>query len=130
MRQHCHCAYKFIWINLEYGNMSWNINLFSCAWLDYILGYIQILWDRICFIFQCTEKWELINTLESNFYWIRCDCSCRTMSPLAQLYSTSTMERHYFDHCLMILNTKVGKNQGHGANVTHLVSKCKLMQSV
>lgn len=31
----------------------------------------------------------------------------RTESPLAQLYSTSTMEHHHFDQCLMILNTKV-----------------------
>ena len=30
-----------------------------------------------------------------------------TMSPLAKLYSTSTMEHHHFDHCVMILNTKV-----------------------
>jgi len=30
----------------------------------------------------------------------------KTMSPLAQLYSTSVMERHHFDHCVMILNAK------------------------
>eukprot|EP00794_Sanderia_malayensis_P006846 gene6846-7614_t len=29
----------------------------------------------------------------------------KTESPLAQLYSTSTMERHHFDHCIMILNS-------------------------
>lgn len=29
----------------------------------------------------------------------------KTSSPLAQLYSTSVMERHHFDQCLMILNT-------------------------
>lgn len=28
----------------------------------------------------------------------------RIDSPLAQLYSTSTMEHHHFDHCIMILN--------------------------
>lgn len=28
------------------------------------------------------------------------------MSPLAQLYSTSVMERHHFEHCIMILSTK------------------------
>jgi len=32
----------------------------------------------------------------------------KTMSPLAELYSTSTMERHHYDYCIMILNTKVG----------------------
>ena len=30
----------------------------------------------------------------------------KTCSPLAQLYSTSVMERHHFDQCLMILNTQ------------------------
>jgi len=29
------------------------------------------------------------------------------MSPLAQLYSTSTMEHHHFDQCIMILSTDV-----------------------
>lgn len=31
--------------------------------------------------------------------------SLRASSPLAQLYSTSTMEHHHFDQCLMILNS-------------------------
>lgn len=31
--------------------------------------------------------------------------SARASSPLAQLYSTSTMEHHHFDQCLMILNS-------------------------
>ncbi|CAH1793422.1 unnamed protein product [Owenia fusiformis] len=30
----------------------------------------------------------------------------KTMSPLAQLYSTSVMEHHHFDQCIMILSTK------------------------
>lgn len=29
----------------------------------------------------------------------------RVESPLAQLYSTSTMEHHHFDQCIMILNS-------------------------
>lgn len=29
----------------------------------------------------------------------------RASSPLAQLYSTSTMEHHHFDQCIMILNS-------------------------
>ena len=32
---------------------------------------------------------------------------CRSCSVLAQLYSTSTMEHHHFDHCTMILNSEV-----------------------
>ncbi|XP_036356755.1 dual 3',5'-cyclic-AMP and -GMP phosphodiesterase 11 isoform X1 [Octopus sinensis] len=30
----------------------------------------------------------------------------KAMTPLAQLYSTSTLEHHHFDQCIMILNTK------------------------
>ena len=30
----------------------------------------------------------------------------KSSSNLAQLYSTSTMEHHHFDQCLMILNSK------------------------
>ena len=38
-----------------------------------------------------------------------CDCLhlCRIESPLAQLYGTSTMEHHHFDHSIMILNSEV-----------------------
>ena len=32
----------------------------------------------------------------------------KTSSPLAQLYSTSTLEHHHFDQSLMILNSQVG----------------------
>lgn len=31
---------------------------------------------------------------------------CRSASPLAELYSTSTMEHHHFDQCVMILNSQ------------------------
>ena len=31
----------------------------------------------------------------------------RVESPIAQLYSTSTMEHHHFDHSIMILNSEV-----------------------
>lgn len=30
----------------------------------------------------------------------------RSMSPLAELYSTSTLEHHHFDQCIMIISTK------------------------
>lgn len=33
----------------------------------------------------------------------------RTSSPLADLYSTSTLEHHHFDQCIMILSTKVSE---------------------
>ncbi|VDM30797.1 unnamed protein product [Hydatigera taeniaeformis] len=32
----------------------------------------------------------------------------RTMSPLVNLYSTSVLEHHHFDQCIMLLSTKWG----------------------
>lgn len=36
-----------------------------------------------------------------------CFIPIRSESPLAQLYGTSTMEHHHFDHSIMILNSEV-----------------------
>ena len=36
----------------------------------------------------------------------------RSASALAQLYSTSTMEHHHFDQCIMIINSQVYNGQG------------------
>ncbi len=47
---------------------------------------------------------ERVVCLEKNQYLIY---SYRSGSVLAQLYSTSTMEHHHFDHCIMILNSEV-----------------------
>ncbi|VDN09616.1 unnamed protein product [Dibothriocephalus latus] len=33
----------------------------------------------------------------------------KTMSPLVNLYSTSVLEHHHFDQCIMLLNTKVSQ---------------------
>ena len=52
--------------------------------------------------------------------WPSCVCG-RTMSPLAELYTTSTMEHHHFDQCIMILSTKV--------TTTHYCTKKNLLQS-
>ena len=47
-----------------------------------------------------------------NSYYLNCPFKCcshvqiKSSNSLAQLYSTSTMEHHHFDQCLMILNTK------------------------
>lgn len=41
----------------------------------------------------------------SNGFW----CPFRVASPLAMLYSTSVLEHHHFDHCIMILNSEVRK---------------------
>lgn len=41
----------------------------------------------------------------------------RSESPLALLYSTSTMEHHHLDHCVMILNSEVSfSSQFHSDN--------------
>ncbi|RUS86750.1 hypothetical protein EGW08_005473 [Elysia chlorotica] len=42
----------------------------------------------------------------------------KTMSPLSELYGTSTMEHHHFDQCIMILSTKgsdIFRNLSHDA---------------
>ncbi len=38
---------------------------------------------------------------------------CRSESPLAKLYTTSTMEHHHLDHCTMILNSEVNLISQH-----------------
>lgn len=47
-------------------------------------------------------KFEKLNAVlsDENIFFLH-----RASSPLAQLYSTSTMEHHHFDQCLMILNS-------------------------
>lgn len=45
-------------------------------------------------------EWHLIGQFFILFFNLT-----RASSPLAQLYSTSTMEHHHFDQCLMILNS-------------------------
>ena len=42
----------------------------------------------------------------------------RSASALAQLYSTSTMEHHHFDQCIMIINSQV--YNGPGDNIVIL----------
>ncbi|KAL3314266.1 cGMP-specific 3',5'-cyclic phosphodiesterase [Cichlidogyrus casuarinus] len=44
----------------------------------------------------------------------------KTMSPLADLYSTSVLEHHHFDQCIMLLNTK------DYARIIELIEKCIL----
>ena len=44
-------------------------------------------------------KRKILAELSCRFYF-------RIDSPLARLYSTSTMEHHHFDHCTMILHSQ------------------------
>ncbi|XP_018023644.1 dual 3',5'-cyclic-AMP and -GMP phosphodiesterase 11-like isoform X3 [Hyalella azteca] len=64
-----------------------------------------------------TKWWKVLGEMECVALIIACLChdldhrgtnnsfQIRASSPLAQLYSTSTMEHHHFDQSLMILNT-------------------------
>lgn len=50
--------------------------------------------------FESLCLWKFINTSNESVFSLD-----RASSPLAQLYSTSTMEHHHFDQSLMILNS-------------------------
>ncbi|XP_067136235.1 LOW QUALITY PROTEIN: dual 3',5'-cyclic-AMP and -GMP phosphodiesterase 11-like [Centruroides vittatus] len=64
-----------------------------------------------------TELWRVLGELETLALLVACLChdldhrgtnnsfQIKSCSPLAQLYSTSTMEHHHFDQCIMILNS-------------------------
>ncbi|XP_068915494.1 dual 3',5'-cyclic-AMP and -GMP phosphodiesterase 11 isoform X3 [Tenebrio molitor] len=66
---------------------------------------------------QATQWWNVFGEIECLALMIACLChdldhrgtnnsfQIKASSPLAQLYSTSTMEHHHFDQCLMILNS-------------------------
>ncbi|XP_055685169.1 dual 3',5'-cyclic-AMP and -GMP phosphodiesterase 11 isoform X2 [Lutzomyia longipalpis] len=68
-------------------------------------------------ILTTTQWWKIFGDIECLALVIACLChdldhrgtnnsfQIKASSPLAQLYSTSTMEHHHFDHCLLILNS-------------------------
>ncbi|CAH1167238.1 unnamed protein product [Phyllotreta striolata] len=68
-------------------------------------------------ILHATRWWEYLGIIECLALMIACLChdldhrgtnnsfQMKIHSPIAQLYSTSTMEHHHFDQCLMILNS-------------------------
>ncbi|XP_074034856.1 phosphodiesterase 11 isoform X2 [Leptinotarsa decemlineata] len=68
-------------------------------------------------ILLATRWWEYLGSLECLALMIACLChdldhrgtnnsfQIKIHSPIAQLYSTSTMEHHHFDQCLMIINS-------------------------
>ncbi|KAL1115639.1 hypothetical protein AAG570_005929 [Ranatra chinensis] len=69
-------------------------------------------------IITSTQWWKIFGDIECLALIIACLChdldhrgtnnsfQIKASSPLAQLYSTSTMEHHHFDQCLMILNSQ------------------------
>ncbi|XP_067133442.1 dual 3',5'-cyclic-AMP and -GMP phosphodiesterase 11-like, partial [Centruroides vittatus] len=72
-----------------------------------------------------TELWKVLGELETMALIIACLChdldhrgtnnsfQIKSCSPLAQLYSTSTMEHHHFDQCIMILNSQGNQILSH-----------------
>ncbi|KAB0793779.1 hypothetical protein PPYR_13399 [Photinus pyralis] len=68
-------------------------------------------------ILTTTQWWSILGEIECLALMIACLChdldhrgtnnsfQIKASSPLAQLYSTSTMEHHHFDQCIMILNS-------------------------
>lgn len=68
-------------------------------------------------ILTTTQWWKIFGEIECLALIIACLChdldhrgtnnsfQIKASSPLAQLYSTSTMEHHHFDQCIMILNS-------------------------
>lgn len=68
-------------------------------------------------ILTATGWWSILGEIECLALIIGCLChdldhrgtnnsfQIKASSPLAQLYSTSTMEHHHFDQCIMILNS-------------------------
>ncbi|XP_063975881.1 dual 3',5'-cyclic-AMP and -GMP phosphodiesterase 11 isoform X3 [Diachasmimorpha longicaudata] len=69
-------------------------------------------------ILTATQWWKIFGEIECLALMIACLChdldhrgtnnsfQIKASSPLAQLYSTSTMEHHHFDQCLMILSSE------------------------
>ncbi|XP_046405591.1 dual 3',5'-cyclic-AMP and -GMP phosphodiesterase 11 isoform X2 [Ischnura elegans] len=69
-------------------------------------------------IITATQWWKIFGEIECLGLMIACLChdldhrgtnnsfQIKASSPLAQLYSTSTMEHHHFDQCIMILNSQ------------------------
>ncbi|XP_018570600.1 dual 3',5'-cyclic-AMP and -GMP phosphodiesterase 11 isoform X2 [Anoplophora glabripennis] len=68
-------------------------------------------------MFSILTWWKIFGEIECLALMIACLChdldhrgtnnsfQIKASSPLAQLYSTSTMEHHHFDQCIMILNS-------------------------
>lgn len=76
-------------------------------------------------ILTITQLWRIFGEVETLGLLIACLChdldhrgtnnsfQIKSCSPLAQLYSTSTMEHHHFDQCIMILNSQGNQILSH-----------------
>ncbi|XP_071039979.1 dual 3',5'-cyclic-AMP and -GMP phosphodiesterase 11 [Parasteatoda tepidariorum] len=76
-------------------------------------------------VLTITKLWHVFGEVETLALLIACLChdldhrgtnnsfQIKSCSPLAQLYSTSTMEHHHFDQCIMILNSEGNQILSH-----------------
>ncbi|KAG8175267.1 hypothetical protein JTE90_017816 [Oedothorax gibbosus] len=76
-------------------------------------------------VLTVSKLWRVFGELETLALLIACLChdldhrgtnnsfQIKSCSPLAQLYSTSTMEHHHFDQCIMILNSEGNQILSH-----------------
>ncbi|KAK2167603.1 hypothetical protein LSH36_26g11008 [Paralvinella palmiformis] len=102
----------------QYDLYSYDFNDFHLDDNDTLKACIRIHFDDVSFTLQDGEMKNILGALETLALLVGCLChdldhrgtnnqfQIKTMSPLAQLYSTSVMEHHHFDQCIMILNTK------------------------
>ena len=61
----------------------------------------HVLLNQI-FVFRFPFDMDSRYLLKLNLWFV-----CRTDSPLAKLYTTSTLEHHHFNHAVIILSTEV-----------------------
>ncbi|GIY26707.1 dual 3',5'-cyclic-AMP and -GMP phosphodiesterase 11 [Caerostris darwini] len=98
------------------------------------LGFIQ----RFGIEYDVSKLYHMLGELETMSLLIACLChdldhrgtnnsfQKKSNSPLAQLYSTSTMEHHHFDQCIMLLNSEGNQILNHLSskeymNVVHIL---------
>lgn len=106
------------WQRLSGGRFSVSLSalrswLAVCVTVSFAFDWklLAIIWRWI--LFADLDHRGTNNSFQIKWVWVRNDFWIlfkfnfvpRASSPLAQLYSTSTMEHHHFDQCLMILNS-------------------------
>ncbi|GIY54482.1 dual 3',5'-cyclic-AMP and -GMP phosphodiesterase 11 [Caerostris darwini] len=134
-----HIAYKLHDLKFDYFSLSDKEMLKACLRMFKDLGFIQ----RFRIEYDVSKLGRVLGELETLSLLIAClshDLDHRgttnsflkkSNSPLAQLYSTSTMEHHHFDQCIMILNSKGNQILSHLSseeymNVIHVLKSAIL----
>ncbi|KAK6166133.1 hypothetical protein SNE40_022897 [Patella caerulea] len=96
------CSVKKNYRNVTYHNWRHAFNVAQTMFTIFFSGglceYLQDL-EMFALIAACLCH-DLDHRGTNNTFQVKVD------SPLAALYSTSVMEHHHFDHCIMILNSE------------------------